>query len=84
MCVISSDDDSDDDSERLVGWLVGWCRFLHNNKLTGTLPASMGSLINLQVLDLNKNLLSGSIPSSFGALRDLTTLYASVMQRCRR
>jgi hypothetical protein len=39
---------------------------LPNNNLDSLLPASIGSLKNLEVLDLSHNKLRGSIPSSFG------------------
>jgi Leucine-rich repeat (LRR) protein len=46
---------------------------LNENKLTGTIPASLGNLTTLQYLDFDMNLLSGGIPESFGNL--ITLLY---------
>lgn len=44
---------------------------LHDNKLIGTIPISIGSLKSLKVLDLGKNQLSGPIPSE---IRDLDSI----------
>ncbi len=41
---------------------------LINNKLSGTLPSSLGNLAELNVLALRQNQLTGSIPSSLGSL----------------
>ncbi len=46
---------------------------LSGNNLSGTLPASLGSLTSLTTLDLSDNRLSGTIPD-LGALSSLTTL----------
>ena len=46
---------------------------LPGNNLSGTLPASLGSLTSLTTLDLSDNRLSGTIPD-LGALTSLTTL----------
>jgi Leucine-rich repeat (LRR) protein len=54
--------------------------WLQGNNLTGTIPSSIGNLVNLQSLQLNENQLSGSIPSSIGNLVNLQTLYLPVNQ----
>ena len=48
---------------------------LHDNRLTGSIPTSLGSLENLEVLYLSGNELTGSIPSSLGSLENLIELY---------
>ena len=47
---------------------------LHENQLTGSIPPSLGSLTNLEGLQLGGNQLTGSIPSSLGSLTNLETL----------
>ena len=47
---------------------------LEENDLSGTLPASLGNLTDLQMLDLSDNVLSGNIPSEVGDLTSLLTL----------
>ena len=47
---------------------------LGENQLSGTIPASLGSLTRLEYLDLFRNQLSGSIPSSLGSLTRLRQL----------
>ena len=47
---------------------------LQKNSLTGTIPASLGNLTNLQTLALGDNTISGSIPSELGNLTNLTYL----------
>ena len=42
--------------------------------LSGILPSELGSLTNLQSLDISSNLLTGPIPREFGDLVDLKTL----------
>ncbi|WP_025668169.1 hypothetical protein, partial [Aquimarina megaterium] len=48
---------------------------LPENNLTGTLPNSLGSLIELRTIYLHSNNLSGNIPSSFGNLSFLRFLF---------
>ena len=45
------------------------------NWLSGEIPAELGSLSNLLVLDLNDNALSGEIPAELGSLPILRNLY---------
>ena len=45
------------------------------NRLSGSLPSSLGDLTNLTWLDLNGNALSGSLPSSLGDLTNLEVLW---------
>jgi Leucine-rich repeat (LRR) protein len=52
--------------------------FLSINQLTGTIPASFGSLANIAYLYLSDNELYGTIPSNFGNLTTLTELYVDV------
>ncbi|CAM6097759.1 unnamed protein product [Calypogeia fissa] len=47
---------------------------LHNNHLTGPIPASIGNLIYLEHLDLSSNDLPGMIPASIEALEALPYL----------
>jgi hypothetical protein len=44
---------------------------LGGNRLEGTLPASLGSLVRLEQLSLRGNRLQGEIPSTFGYLTRL-------------
>jgi Leucine-rich repeat (LRR) protein len=46
-----------------------------DNRLTGTLPADLGSLPRLELVDLSSNHLTGSLPSGLGLLVDLIELY---------
>jgi len=47
---------------------------LGDNSLSGMLPSELGSLTNLQTLDLHNSSLSGKIPSWLGSLTTLQTL----------
>ncbi len=44
------------------------------NGLAGTLPAELGNLANLEVLNLNHNQLDGPIPTEFGSMASLESL----------
>ena len=48
---------------------------LGGNRLTGSIPSSLGDLANLKRLYLHGNQLTGSIPSSLGNLANLEYLY---------
>ncbi len=48
---------------------------LGSNNLTGTLPASLGNLSQLESLILRRNELNGSIPANLGSLSSLIDLY---------
>jgi len=47
-----------------------------DNKLKGTIPASLGILPKLMFLDIRNNQLDGTIPPSIGRLPDLVTFFA--------
>ncbi len=47
---------------------------LTGNRLTGSIPAELGNLANLELLELNFNELVGSIPSELGGLSKLDEL----------
>ena len=47
---------------------------LHQRELTGEIPAELGSLSNLQTLDLSSNQLMGEIPPELGDLSNLVLL----------
>ncbi|KAL7205107.1 hypothetical protein ACSBR2_018097 [Camellia fascicularis] len=52
---------------------------VHQNKLSGTLPNSIGNLSNsLEILSVAENQLIGTIPEEIGSLRNLTALSLSV------
>ena len=48
---------------------------LSSNSLSGSIPAELGNLTNLQLLYLSYNSLSGSIPAELGNLTNLRNLY---------
>ncbi|XP_050368103.1 probable LRR receptor-like serine/threonine-protein kinase At3g47570 isoform X2 [Argentina anserina] len=48
--------------------------WLPGNKLHGSIPTSLGYLVNLPSLDLSENFFSGSIPSDIGKLSSLVEL----------
>ena len=54
--------------------------FLDNNRLTGTIPAELGSLANLQNLNLAGNQLTGTIAAQLGSLANLQNLYLDTNQ----
>ena len=49
--------------------------YLYDNGLSGATPAELGSLPNLQSLDLSGNQLSGAIPAELGSLFNLQGLW---------
>ncbi|KAJ0727558.1 putative protein kinase RLK-Pelle-LRR-VI-2 family [Helianthus annuus] len=56
------------------GFIAEEGRVLHGNKLIGPIPASIGSLKYLKVLDLSNNELTGPIPSEIGNLVSIITI----------
>ncbi len=48
--------------------------YLHGNNVSGTIPAAIGDLTNLETFQLQLNDLSGSIPVELGGLTNLKTL----------
>ena len=57
------------------------CRTLSENDLTGTVPASLGTLTNLEFIDMQKNRLSGSLPASLGSIAALLQLCVGCSSR---
>ena len=47
---------------------------LNRNQLTGSIPAEIGNLANLELLYLSNNQLSGAIPPQLGSLGNVTSL----------
>ena len=60
-----------DDDGRVIGLSLSGYR------LIGEIPAELGSLSRLEILDLNQNALAGEIPPEFGSLSNLTVLELS-------
>ena len=58
-----------DDEGRVIELLLG------DNRLSGSIPAELGSLSNLLQLILSFNQLSGGIPAELGSLSNLQTLW---------
>ena len=48
---------------------------LYDNQLSGSIPAELGNLTNLTILNLRNNQLTGSIPIELGDLANLEELY---------
>ena len=48
---------------------------LYQNLLTGSIPAELENLVNLEELDLGDNQLTGSIPAELGNLANLQVLW---------
>lgn len=51
---------------------------LTNNNLNGELPASIGNLTHLKVLNLHNNAIKGNVPTSIGKLNKLIRLNISL------
>ena len=71
---------TDDDgrvTELSLGLLLG--RFLSGNRLSGEIPPELGSLANLELLNLNGNQLSGCAPASLR--RDGLRVYLGQLDR---
>ncbi|KAJ9533137.1 hypothetical protein QJQ45_018229 [Haematococcus lacustris] len=58
-------------------WPTMVCRDVSNNKMSGTLPSSWSSLVNLEVLKLDNNTLGGVMPSSWVHMTNLAELTAA-------
>ena len=53
---------------------------LNNNSIRSSIPAQLGQLTALKVLDLSSNQVSGEIPTQFGSFLELSECQ-SVMQQ---
>src|SRR5438045_8822483 len=53
---------------------------LYDNQLSGSIPASIGKLTKMQILDLFYNQLTDTIPASIGKLTNLIYLYLDINQ----
>jgi Concanavalin A-like lectin/glucanases superfamily/HYR domain/Domain of unknown function DUF11/Leucine rich repeat/Secretion system C-terminal sorting domain/CARDB len=51
-----------------------------NNNLVGTIPVSIGNMVELDYLNLSKNKLTGVIPTTIGKLSKLTRLFLNYNQ----
>jgi len=52
--------------------------YLMDNNLEGSIPASIGNLVHLKVLNLHKNNVTGTIPTQIGNLTELRSLNLSM------
>ncbi|KAK1430079.1 hypothetical protein QVD17_12579 [Tagetes erecta] len=50
---------------------------LENNRLTGTIPSTLGLVTSLQVVRLDRNLLRGNVPSNINSLINVTEMFLS-------
>ena len=55
---------------------------MSNNNLKGSIPESIGNLVNLKNLDLSNNNLSGQIPEDFAKLENIWHLNLSKNDLC--
>jgi len=49
---------------------------LHNNKLTGSIPTTLGELSNVKLLFLNHNSLTGAVPTELAQLSNIVSFFA--------
>lgn len=48
---------------------------MDDNLLSGSIPSTIGKLLNVQTLDIHKNALQGSIPTQISGMQSLLTLF---------
>ncbi|CAL4984003.1 unnamed protein product [Urochloa decumbens] len=48
---------------------------INDNTISGSIPADISNLLNLEYLDLSKNSFTGSLPSSLGRLKNMNLFY---------